>query len=154
EGHRPLRRRRREPVVRPRRRELGGREAGEGAREHGEELALAEPGLRAEGGRTEERRDAVDERGRRDRPRLLRRSPDQLRPAPAEEQRDRGPLPEPRRIRKRREAAAGQHPVERPYRRGERAGEVPEVPDERRDEPEPDPEVDPDEHRRRVLEEL
>src|SRR5947209_211371 len=62
-----LLRRRREPVVRVRRRELGGREAGEGAGEDGEELDVAEPCLGAVDGGPEQRRDAVDERGGRDR---------------------------------------------------------------------------------------
>ena len=152
--HGALLRRRREPVVRRARLELGRREAGKGPREDGEELDVAEPGLGAEEGRAEDRRHAVDEHRGGHGARLLGRIPDQLGPAPAQEEHDRRPLPEPIRVRERRDAAPSQEPVDGARGRRQRADEVPHVPDERRDESEPDPEVDPDEHGRRVLEEL
>jgi len=85
--------------------------------------------------------------------RLLVRVPDELEPRPDEQERDRRPDTEPRRVGKDGASPAGEEALEHPSECIQRADEVPDVGDEHRDEAEPDPEVDPDEDRHRILEE-
>src|SRR5262249_42394437 len=79
--------------------------------------------------------------------------PDQLGPAPAEDEHDSRPLAEAVRVGELRGLPAGERAVEGARGLGERADRIPDVADEAGHDPETDPEVHPDEHRHRVLEE-
>ena len=134
--------------------ELDRGEARERPRDDGEELAAGQPDLRPEHGHRDQLERDVGEDDDREREWLLGRVPDELHPAPEEDERGGRPEAEPLRIADGARAAEGEGALERSAGGRERADEVPRVSHERGHDPEPDPEVDPDDDRGRVLEEV
>ncbi len=123
-------------------------------RDDREELAAGEPDLRSEHGHRDELERDVGEDDDCECERVLGLVPDELHPAPEEDEGNRRPEAEPLRITEGAGSAEGKGALERAAGRRERADEVPRVPHERGHDPEPDPEVDPDDDRGRVLEEV
>ena len=127
---RPLADGRRRPLFGHERPQLERREARERAREHGEELDVAEPRLGAEEGAADQRRGDVGEHQQGERSRLLRRPPDQLEPRPDEQQPDRRPLTEPCGVGEGLHRAPREHAVERARRHVQWRDTLPDVADE------------------------